>query len=755
LRQRLGDGAREGRLYSIPMAEVSTGSVLAGYRIEGLAGEGGMGRVYRATQIALNRQVALKLIVPELASERDFRARFQRESHLLASIDHPNVIPVYEAGEAEGRLFIAMRWVEGTDLRSVITREGRLEPHRAVAIVEQVAAALDAAHRGGLVHRDVKPANVMLTSAHGEEHVYLMDFGLTKRTASATGLTKTGAFVGTPDYMPPEQIKGERADARADVYALGCLLFHALTGRPPYDRDTEVAKMYAQLHDPPPSVAESAPGTPADLEAVIGRALAKAPDQRYPSAGDLGRAARAALVGTAPSQPERSLATGLAAPQAPAAAATAPPGVGPTAAGPGPTAAGPGPTAASPGPTAASPGPTPADPGPTAASPGPTAAAAPPAAPAARAPSSAPSPPPSPAAPPPPSRARQRERAPRRALPIAIAGLLALGAGAGVLAAAGVFSGDSDEEPAAARDGAGSGDSTGKPTPARRAPKRVATIPAGDGPDGIAVNGGIVWVSNSRGNALTRIDTESNRATGEPVPVGLNPDQVVAADGLVWVANTDSGNVTRLEADPEPGAASTIEVGAGPEGLSLGRQFLWVANGDDDSVSRIDPDSATAVGGPIAVQNKPIGIFAGKDTVWVTNSFSGTVTRLDPSSAEPLGPPVRVGKNIRAVIEAFGSTWVSSVDEDTVSRLDPKSGRPVGDPIQVGDRPKEMAVAGGFLWVVNEGSNTVHRIDPKAGRVVGPPIQVGRRPVGIAAGAGSLWVSNNAGDTVTRIDPGG
>ena len=213
------------------MAQVSIGSVFAGYRIEGVAGEGGMGRVYRATQMALKRQVALKLIVPELADDPDFRVRFERESELTASIEHPNVIPVYEAGEADGRLFIAMRWVEGTDLRSVISSEGRLDPNRAVAIVEQIAAALDAAHRGGLVHRDVKPANVMLTTTHGEEHVYLTDFGLTKRAASATALTQTGQFVGTPDYMSPEQIKGERADARADVYALGCLLFHALTGR--------------------------------------------------------------------------------------------------------------------------------------------------------------------------------------------------------------------------------------------------------------------------------------------------------------------------------------------------------------------------------------------------------------------------------------------------------------------------------------------------------------------------------------------
>jgi serine/threonine protein kinase len=333
------------------VAEISIGSVLAGYRIEGLAGEGGMGRVYRATQMGLNRHVALKLIMPELATEPDFRARFERESRLTASIEHPNVIPVYEAGDAEGQLFIAMRWVEGTDMRSVILTEGRLDADRAIGIVEQVAAALDAAHSGGLVHRDVKPANVMLTTAHGQEHVYLTDFGLTKRAGSGTALTRTGAFVGTPDYMPPEQIKGERSDARTDVYALGCLLFHALTGRTPYDRDTEVAKMYAQLHDEPPSAAEAVPGTPMALDAVIARALAKDADDRYLSAGDLGRAARAALIGKDPSQPERSLATGLAAPPTELSPAASPPADATAATPP------PGPTAATPPPgeTAATP----------------------------------------------------------------------------------------------------------------------------------------------------------------------------------------------------------------------------------------------------------------------------------------------------------------------------------------------------------------------------------------------------------------
>jgi DNA-binding beta-propeller fold protein YncE/predicted Ser/Thr protein kinase len=716
------------------VAEISIGSVLAGYRIEGLAGEGGMGRVYRATQMGLSRQVALKLIMPELATEPDFRTRFERESRLTASIEHPNVIPVYEAGDAEGQLFIAMRWVEGTDLRSVIMTEGRLEPERAIGIVEQVAAALDAAHSGGLVHRDVKPANVMLTTAHGQEHVYLTDFGLTKRAGSGTALTRTGAFVGTPDYMPPEQIKGERADARTDVYALGCLLFHALTGRTPYDRDTEVAKMYAQLHDEPPSAAQAAPGTPFALDAVIARALAKDADERYLSAGDLGRAARAALTGKDPSQPERSLATGLAAPPTELSpAATPPPDATAATPPPGPTAATP-----APGPTAATPPPG----GETAATPPPPAASPPAAQPPAAQPPAA-SPPP--AAPPPAAR-RPDASPPSRVLPIAFVALLVLGVVVAGLAVAGVFSGSDGDGGDGGSFSDQPADTADQPTDPKVLEK---TIPAGEGPDGIAVDGTTVWVSNSRGGTLSRISTKTNERIGEPIPVGANPDEVEARNGVVWVANTDDGNVTRLKGSDQ----QTFTVEEGPEGLSLGHGFLWVTNGDSDSVSRIDLGSG-AVLPPIAVQDKPIGIFAGREAVWVTNSSSDSVSKIDPASGTVVDTIEGVGDNIRSVIEAFGSVWVSSaIAEGTVMRLDRGTGQ-VLDRIDVGGKPKEMVAAGDYLWVVNEISGNVMRIDPKKAKVVGKPIKVGNTPVGLAFGADSLWVSNNRSDDVTRIDPG-
>jgi hypothetical protein len=277
-----------------PIAQLTTGELIAGYRVDGLAGHGGMGVVYRATQLSLGRTVALKLIAPALADDTHFRERFERESRLAASIDHPNVLPVYEAGETDGTLFIAMRWVDGTDLRTLIHRGGGIEPRRATRIVGQVAAGLDAAHNLGLVHRDVKPANILIVV--GADHAYLTDFGLMKRIRGGDQLTDSGEFVGTIDYIAPEQIRGDGCDARSDVYSLGCVLFHSVSGRVPFDADSGIAKIYAHLNETPPRAASFTPALPAALDAVVARAMAKDPDARYASAGDFARAAARATA---------------------------------------------------------------------------------------------------------------------------------------------------------------------------------------------------------------------------------------------------------------------------------------------------------------------------------------------------------------------------------------------------------------------------------------------------------------------------
>ena len=296
-------------IYLNSMGELASGTVFAGHRIESVAGRGGMGVVYRATQLALDRTVALKVIAPGLLEDQTVRNRFVRESKVAASIDHPNVIPIYYAGEEDGIAYIAMRYVAGDDIRSLVRREGHLEPQRAAKLVAQLGSALDEAHAAGLVHRDIKPANVLLTS---EDHVYLTDFGLTKHALSVAGSTKPGHWVGTLDYVAPEQIRGERIDARADVYALGCLLFYALTGDVPFKRESDEARLWAHLSEPPPKPSEH--GVPDAFDPVIERALAKDPEERYPSAGDLGRAALAAAVNRRPTERERLVAKGAAAP---------------------------------------------------------------------------------------------------------------------------------------------------------------------------------------------------------------------------------------------------------------------------------------------------------------------------------------------------------------------------------------------------------------------------------------------------------
>jgi serine/threonine protein kinase len=278
--------------------ELAVGAEFAGYRIEAVAARGGMGVVYRATQLRLKRPVALKLVTPALARDARFRERFRSEWMVAASIEHPNVIPVYEAGEEGETLYIAMRWVEGSDLREVFDQTP-LEPARAVRIVSQVASALDVAHERGLIHRDVKPANVLIT---GDDHVYLTDFGLTKHASSISGLTKTGQWVGTVDYTAPEQIEGTTASPRADVYSLGCVLFEALTGRPPFKRENELATLWAHMYTPPPSLRDVSPDAPAGFDEVLQRAMAKDPDARYASAGELAHAARAAALEQAPEQ---------------------------------------------------------------------------------------------------------------------------------------------------------------------------------------------------------------------------------------------------------------------------------------------------------------------------------------------------------------------------------------------------------------------------------------------------------------------
>jgi non-specific serine/threonine protein kinase len=295
-------------------------AVLAGYRVTGLLGRGGMGFVYEAEHLLLRRKAALKTLAPELGGGADFRERFIRESQTVASIDHPNIIPIYDAGDHEGLVYIAMRYVKGPDLDKLIGEGGTRDPHEALAILEQVAGALDAAHARDVIHRDVKPANVMIEDESGR--IYLMDFGIAKQSGSTAerGLTQQGVFVGTVDYAAPEQIEAKEITAAADVYAFGGVLYEALTGKKPYERETDVAVMFAHITEPPPAVTAVRHELPEALDSVIARAMAKAAAERFGTCREMIEAARAALGGM--SAPATAGAPALledAAPAAPAA----------------------------------------------------------------------------------------------------------------------------------------------------------------------------------------------------------------------------------------------------------------------------------------------------------------------------------------------------------------------------------------------------------------------------------------------------
>jgi CheY-like chemotaxis protein len=278
-------------------ADPRIGQVIAGYRIESLIGRGGMGVVYRAEHLNLRRRAAIKIIAPEYTEAKGFRERFEREARIAAALQHPNVVTVYDAGDVDGLLYLAMQYIEGSDLAAILSEQGRLRPYRAIDTCRQVAAALDAAHALGLIHRDVKPANVLIEG----RRAFLTDFGLTKRLETThTALTRAGDVVGTIHYVAPEQIEGRPVDARADLYSLGCLFYHCLVGEVPFPRESDVAVIYAHLSEEPPKPSNLRPDLPEGLDAVIAKALEKSPERRFATCGDLMAAARAVIDAAGP-----------------------------------------------------------------------------------------------------------------------------------------------------------------------------------------------------------------------------------------------------------------------------------------------------------------------------------------------------------------------------------------------------------------------------------------------------------------------
>jgi len=748
--------------------ERSTGTVIAGYRIDDVLGRGGMGIVYRATDVALERTVALKIIAPERAEDPKFRERFGRELRYVASIDHPNVIPVHHAGRDEGVLFIVMRYVDGTDLGALMLDHPHgLEPQRAAGLVAQVAMGLDAAHARGVVHRDVKPANVLIESFAGREHVYLTDFGLSRRMTSASGLTAPGQFVGTIDYVAPEQIAGQAADERADIYSLGCVLFHALTGQPPYAvLGNDAAKLWAHMHEPPASVSDLSAAPPA-FDAVIRRAMAKERDERYQTPGELGRAALDAVL-PLPRADDVTRDTGL---EPPLAAGPAPPATPPAQhvlahdSEPGPAA----PTTddssrayipeALPAPTTADAvtSPPEARPAPTTgdhATSRPEAARAPTtgdgvtippqAAPAPTTGDGATGPPEPPrpttgagptippeAAPAPAPDDGATSRPDRRVLVAAAA--LALVVVAAVAGIALVGNG---------------GDATKPAAPA--GPRVVSTIPVGREPADVTVGSDAVWVANATDSTLTRIDPGSEQTRS--VRAGDDPSALTVGEGALWVADA-LNRLDRLHPRTGRRLEPPRRLETDPYDVAVDDGRVWLANGLKGTVTRLPARRGAAESKTIPVGQTPSALVAGAGIVWVLNEDSRSVVRIDAVTGEPLGDPIHVGQGPSALALAFGSVWVANEDSDTVTRIDALTGKVRGRPIRVGRQPSAVAGGADVIWVANAGSNTVSRIDPLTAQVVGRPIPVGKAPSAVAVGRDAVWVANAESNSVSRIDP--
>jgi DNA-binding beta-propeller fold protein YncE/predicted Ser/Thr protein kinase len=663
------------------MAEMALGSVFAGHRIESVAGRGGMGVVYSATQLALDRKVALKVIAPGLMDDDGMRRRFVRESKVAASIDHPNVIPIYYAGEDGGIAYIAMRYVAGDDLRSLVRREGRLEPRRAARIVSQIAAALDAAHAAGLVHRDVKPANVLLGP---EDHVYLTDFGLTKHALSVGSATKEGHWVGTLDYVAPEQIRGERVDARADVYALGCVLFLMLTGEVPFRHEGEEARLWAHLSEDPPAPSERVPGLPYEMDEVIARAMAKQPDDRFPSAGDLGRATVAALAGQRPQESERLVAIGAAAPDDMSTVTS------------GTVVAEPAGRLASEAETRVE-----TDPG------------------------------------------RRRRLAAAGAVVAALAVGVVVGAvllsngngkgsgkgnGDGGIAdqtqtstppapkvVARIPVGDRPNTIAATDDNVfvGSFRELRLSLISTKSNSLLRSKPTvGRGVAGLQAGGDSVWVAVSRERRLLRLDARTGRRIGQPIALSKAPNSVAVGETAVWVGmiTTDpGGNDTLARIDPKDGGiANTVDVPEGIKALAASPGAVWIASRREPLLLKVSIATGKVVSRVSIGRDRPSDIAYAEGVVWLTYPEANTVARVDART----GRVIEIGVEGRpqAIAAAGDQVWVANYSAHTVTRIDTETKHTTGDPVEVELNPYELAIGGGDLWVTCVGEDRVVRV---------------------------------------------
>jgi class 3 adenylate cyclase len=639
--------------------ELQAGEELGGFVIEGVAGRGGMATVYRARDPQLERLVALKVIAPLLANDLSFRARFVRESRIAASIDHPGVIPVYGAGEDDGRLYIAMRYVDGGDLAALMRERGALPLADAVAIVAKVAGGLDAAHARGLVHRDVKPANALLEGG-ASDRVYLSDFGLSSENQAAGGLTKAGQWVGTVAYSAPEQVRGEAVDARADIYALGGLLYTLLTGSVPFPATSEAEVIAAHLHEPPPRASRLVATIPRGLDAVVARAMHKEPAHRYPSAGDLARAATAAARGDRLPLDHGSVAMGAAAPRAD----------------------------------------TPRDRVSKAAS-------------HARRPSMAVL-----------LGAGGIVLVVAAAVVIAglraFGSPATQGNPAGSLKGAPIRLPRSPDRLALTRSSlwvlTHDGTSLARFDTDSRRVQNVAEpfVLRGDDqfPDVTADESG-AWVAHSV-TALDGVDRVADSRGRQPAHLAFASVSTVAATrGVLWAASdpagTRKGTLLRIGAAKFRVTGRVSGLGRGASAIAVTPTGVWIALRRDGVVARIDPRTLRILA-RVRVGKGPMRLAAVDNAVWVLNGGDRTLSRIDTERNQTSGAPISLGKDLDDISAAGGSLWVAAADR-TVTRLDARTGATIGSPVTVPAIPIALAADTRGVWVGTAGENALRRID--------------------------------------------
>ena len=604
------------------------GSDLLGYRVEALVGRGGMGVVYRAYDPRLKRNVVLKLIAPELSGDDRFRERFLAETELAASLEHPNVVPIHDAGEVDDQLYLAMRYVEGSDLKTLLREQGALEPKRAVAVCAQVAAALDAAHARGLLHRDVKPSNVLLDE---QEHVYLADFGLSRRLADQGVTAEEGLSVGTPAYVSPEQIEGREVDGRADLYSLGCLLYECLTGEVPYERDSELAVLWAHLQERAPRPSERNPELPEEIDTVLAKAMAKSPHERYATCAELVEETREALglreiVVVRDRRPLLVMSAGLLLAVAAAVAAFLL------------SQGGSGPARPSTKPTLA----ITAD-------------------------------------------ALQRID-PKTNMLVAT---LRLGSDpTGVAVGEGsvwtvhlddnriskidprsneVVARGSAPGPKAVVAGAGSvwvvnGDGGTVTQLDERSAAQLHVVQVPGSTELLAFGSGAVWAASPLTGVVVQINPRSSGVSGTTeVPARRGALKAVAVgEGAVWISSNDivADQYGVFRIDPATGTVvARIRLRLGAQGVGAGEGAVWVANPLGDTVSQIEA-STNRVVRTIRVGKDPIAVATGEGAVWVTNYGDGTVSRIDPRRGRVVAT-MSVGPNPDHVAAGEGGVWVT------------------------------------------------------------------------------------------------